>query len=135
MVNLFRSSSPNNGYHSSVYIFDSVRNELQRQDRFYISEIRPTVRQFIEGDNGCVLFFGPSGGGKSFWMQGKAGTSRGVIPRAVEEILTLIGMGEVEYYNGYLRESDYLETVGKIYLRASVYMVHCENAYDLLHKG
>jgi hypothetical protein len=116
-------------------MFDSVRNELQRQDRFYISEIRPTVRQFIEGGNGCVLFFGPSGGGKSFAMQGKAGTTRGVIPRAVEEILTLIGMGEVDYENGYLRESDYLETIGKIYLRSSVYMVHCENAYDLLHKG
>ena len=122
-------------------MFDSVRNELQRQDQFYISEIRPTVRQFIEGDNGCAIFFGPSGGGKSYTMQGKAGTHRGVIPRAVEEILTLISMdtSDVDFENGFLnlrtRESDFQESVDKIYLRASVYMVHCENAYDLLSKG
>lgn len=112
-------------------MFDSVSNELQRQDRFYISEIRPTVRQFIEGINGCVLFFGPSGGGKSFTMQGKSGTARGVAPRAVEEILTLIGMGEIDFDGNFLGES-IVQTTGKIHLSASAYMVHCESAYDLL---
>jgi hypothetical protein len=99
------------------------------------------VRQFIEGDNGCAIFFGPSGSGKSYTMQGKQGAHRGVIPRAVEEILTLISMdtSEVEFENGLLnlktRDSDYHDTADKIYLKASVYMVHCENAYDLLSKG
>jgi hypothetical protein len=99
------------------------------------------VRQFIEGDNGCAIFFGPSGSGKSYTMQGKQGAHRGVIPRAVEEILTLISMdtSEVEFENGFLnlktRDSDYQDTADKIYLKASVYMVHCENAYDLLSKG
>ena len=74
-------------------------------------------------------------------MQGKHGAHRGVIPRAVEEILTLISMdtSEVEFENGFLnlktRDSDYQDTADKIYLKASVYMVHCENAYDLLSKG
>jgi hypothetical protein len=44
-------------------------------------------------------------------------------------------MGDIDFDGGRLRESEYLETTGKIYLRASVYMVHCENAYDLLQKG
>ena len=44
-------------------------------------------------------------------------------------------MGDIDFDGGRLRESEYLETTGKIYLRASVYMVHCENAYDLLSKG
>ncbi len=44
-------------------------------------------------------------------------------------------MGDIDFDVGRLRESDYLESTGKIYLRASVFMVHCENAYDLLQKG
>ena len=44
-------------------------------------------------------------------------------------------MGDIDFDGGRLRESEYLETTGRIYLRASVYMVHCENAYDLLQKG
>jgi len=64
-----------------------------------------------------------------------------VIPRAVEEILTLISVdtSEVDFEHGFVnlrtRDSDYNDTVDKIYLKASVYMVHCENVYDLLSKG
>ena len=36
-----------------------------------------------------MLFFGPSGSGKTFAMQGKTGNLRGIVPRAVEEVLSL----------------------------------------------
>ena len=85
-----------------------------------------------------MLFFGPSGSGKSFTMQGKTGTQRGVMPRAVEEVLTLIGNDPSSDYDmeGFLktRESDY-DGVDKLYLRAAMYMIHCDNAYDLLSRG
>ena len=45
------------------------------------------------------MFFGSSGGGKSFTMQGKIGTDRGVMPRAVEEILNLIGLDPSSDYD------------------------------------
>jgi hypothetical protein len=100
--------------------------------------MKSTVRQFVEGNSGCVVFFGPSGSGKSYAMQGKTGTHRGVIPRAIEEVLTLIGMDtlDVDYDGGFFKptNSEY-ESPDRIYLRAAMYMVHCENAYDLLTRG
>jgi hypothetical protein len=44
----------------------------------------------VEGENGCVLLFGPSHAGKTYTLQGKTGHQRGILPRAVEEVLSII---------------------------------------------
>ena len=48
------------------------------------------VQSFIEGESGTVAFFGPSQSGKTYTMHGKAGKERGVVPRAIEEILAIV---------------------------------------------
>ena len=48
------------------------------------------VQAFVEGENGTVIFFGPSQSGKPYSLHGKAGKERGVVPRAIEDILSII---------------------------------------------
>ena len=74
----------------SLFDFDNVFSEMQRQDRFYGQSVKPVVQAFIEGENGTVLFFGPSQSGKTYSLHGKAGKERGVVPRAIEDILSIV---------------------------------------------
>ena len=48
------------------------------------------VQSFVEGENGTVIFFGPSQSGKTYSLHGKAGKERGVVPRAIEDILSIV---------------------------------------------
>ena len=48
------------------------------------------VQAFVEGENGTVIFFGPSQSGKTYSLHGKAGKERGVVPRAIEDILSIV---------------------------------------------
>ena len=69
-------------------------NESVKQDRFYRSVISPTVKAFVEGENACVLLFGPTDGGKTFTLKGKTGIERGILPRAVEDIFSIVRSSE-----------------------------------------
>ena len=62
-----------NGFHSSIHQFDAVYSEIQRQERFYKTNIQETVDSFVDGQPGCVLVFGPTSSGKTFTLQGKPG--------------------------------------------------------------
>lgn len=73
---------------------DAVYTEGQKQEKFYSQQIRPIVKNFIEGDNGCVVLFGPTEGGKSHTLKGKTGSERGVLPRAVEDIFQIVRNSE-----------------------------------------
>ena len=48
------------------------------------------MQSFVEGENGTVIFFGPSQSGKTYSLHGKAGKERGVVPRAIEDILSIV---------------------------------------------
>lgn len=48
------------------------------------------VQSFVEGENGTVIFFGPSQSGKTYSLHGKAGKERGVVPRAIEDVLQIV---------------------------------------------
>ena len=65
-------------------------SEMQKQEKFYSAAVKPLVQGFVEGENGTVLAFGPTQSGKTFTLHGKVGVQRGVIPRAVEVILSII---------------------------------------------
>ena len=57
-----------------------------------------------------MLFFGPSQSGKTFTMHGKAGKDRGVVPRAIEDILAIVKNtyeGDDEYLNSSSMIEDY----------------------------
>ena len=51
--------------------------------------MKPLVNSFVEGENATVVFFGPSQSGKTYALHGKAGKDRGVVPRAVEDVLAI----------------------------------------------
>ena len=48
------------------------------------------MQAFVEGANGTVIFFGPSQSGKTYSLHGKAGKERGVVPRAIEDVLSIV---------------------------------------------
>lgn len=84
-------TSPNQSF---TFNFDSVFNESYRQEKFYASVIRPTIQSFIEGENACILLFGPTEGGKTFTLKGKTGMDRGILPRAVEDMFNIVRNSE-----------------------------------------
>ncbi|CDW80672.1 kinesin motor domain containing protein [Stylonychia lemnae] len=73
-----------------TFNFDNLINETQKQEKFYSQTVKPIVRNFIEGENGSVILFGPTGSGKTYSLKGKAGIERGILPRAVEDMFNII---------------------------------------------
>ena len=90
VLNLFRQTCSQNGYDANVFDFDNVFGENQRQDKFYQMSVKPLVQSFVEGVNGSVILFGPSQSGKTYSLHGKAGKERGVVPRAIEDVLSIV---------------------------------------------
>ncbi len=82
------------------FVFDHVFNESHKQERFYTSTVKPLVKSFIEGENACVLLFGPTQGGKTYTLKGKTGVERGILPRAAEDIFTIIRNQAPEDFEG-----------------------------------
>lgn len=52
--------------------------------------MKSIVHNFVEGVNGCVLMFGPSDCGKTYTLKGGQGSERGIVPRAIEEVLSFV---------------------------------------------
>lgn len=52
------------------------------------------VKRFIEGENVCVFLFGPSHSGKTYTLKGKTGLDRGIVPRAIEDIISIVKNSE-----------------------------------------
>lgn len=77
-----------------TFNFDSVFNETHKQEKFYSSAIRPIVKSFVEGENACVLLFGPTESGKTYALKGKTGMERGILPRAVEDVFNIVKNSE-----------------------------------------
>lgn len=87
---LYRQTCATNGYDANAFDFDNVFSEVQKQDKFYAQSVKPIVQAFVEGENGTVIFFGPSQSGKTYSLNGKAGKERGVVPRAIEDVLSIV---------------------------------------------
>jgi len=93
---------------SFTFQFDSVFNESHKQEKFYSSVVRPAVRSFVEGENACILLFGPTEGGKTFTLKGKTGMERGILPRAVEDIFNIVRNSEEREEDSELMRSEIL---------------------------
>jgi hypothetical protein len=70
--------------------------------------VKPIVQGVVEGENGTVLMFGPSQSGKTYSLHGKMGVQRGVIPRAVEDILSIVKAS----YDTSINQSSSIEEFG-----------------------
>ena len=86
----FVRTCSSSGYETSLFDFDAVYNEIQKQDKFYRLSVKPLVQSFVEGESATVALFGPTQSGKTYTLNGKAGKDRGIVPRAVEDILAIV---------------------------------------------
>ena len=77
-------------------------NSGSRQADIFDFSIRPTVDDILNGYNGTVFAYGQTGAGKSYTMMGSSiddDTSKGIIPRIVEQIFASIAASpmNIEY--------------------------------------
>ena len=119
------------------FMFDQVYDETStgRQEKVYIQNVRPIVHNFIEGRNGCVVLLGPSDCGKTFTLKGSQGSERGIAPRAIEDILSIIKSPDVperELNNTPSFSGAAGENSQSVFLRLSIYMIAMDQIIDLL---
>ena len=99
-----------------VFSFDQVFNMKSTQEDVY-KEVSELVQSSLDGYKVCIFSYGQTGSGKTHTMSGeRTGSARGIIPRAVEQIISqVIVMAEdgwevtlsvamVELYNEELRD-------------------------------
>ena len=77
------------------FSFDGVLPPTIRQDQVYDGSCRKLVIDFLNGFNACVIGYGQTGSGKTYTMFGPDGqglnfSTRGLVPRACEEVLEAI---------------------------------------------
>ena len=58
---------------TSLLEYDKIYNETQSIDKIYNEVIKDNITQLFHKKNSCILFFGPSSGGKSYLLTGENG--------------------------------------------------------------
>jgi len=110
---------------SKKFCFDETFNEHTSQVDVYNALIQENIQKAFEGNNFSVFTIGQSGSGKSHTLVGNArsrgvGESRGIIPRAMEQMLDTIKTVRT-------RENSFQ-------LKVSIFRVDNEVVYDVLGK-
>ncbi|KAK5173401.1 Kinesin-like protein kip2 [Saxophila tyrrhenica] len=118
MVDGRRSLIAYNGREGGDYRYDNVFSPHDDNARVYDSAAKRLVRRVMEGYHGTVFAYGMTGTGKTFSMQGTAG-SPGVIPLAISDIFS------------YIRENPAREFL----LRVSYLEIYNEKIHDLLSQS
>lgn len=104
------------GRGGQTFAFDQVFGQESTQEAVF-RDVSELVQSAVDGFRVCIFSYGQTGSGKTWTMSGeRAGTQRGIIPRAVEQILQqAVSMREagwemgvtasvVELYNEDLRD-------------------------------
>jgi Cdc6-like AAA superfamily ATPase len=75
-------------------MFDHVYDDVASQEEIYFNTARASVCSALEGYNATIFAYGQTGTGKTFTMEGfkysLTDESRGIIPRAIEDIFKYI---------------------------------------------
>jgi kinesin family protein C1 len=75
------------GKATNLYHFDHVFGQKTAQERVY-SEVSELIQSALDGYRVCIFSYGQTGSGKTWTMSGeRLGSNRGIIPRAVEQII------------------------------------------------
>lgn len=101
-----------NNWDADTYEFDEVFTEFASQKRVYEVVAKPVVESVLDGYNGTVMAYGQTGTGKTYTL-GRLGdedtSARGIMVRAMEDILADISMGTDSVSVSYLQL--YMETI------------------------
>ncbi|XP_011017504.1 PREDICTED: armadillo repeat-containing kinesin-like protein 2 isoform X2 [Populus euphratica] len=109
-----------NNWDADTYEFDDVLTEFASQKRVYEAVAKPVVESVLDGYNGTVMAYGQTGTGKTFTL-GHLGeddtSSRGIMVRAMEDILTEISLETDSVSVSYLQL--YMEAVQDLLVPAN----------------
>ena len=101
------------------FTFDKVFSQSSGQDHVF-DEVSDFVQSAMDGYHVCLFSYGQTGSGKTHTMQGSGnGAMRGIIPRAVEQIL--------------YQATEMVQQKWKFTLSASFLEIYNEELKDLLH--
>ncbi len=112
----------NRNFTRHQYTFDQVYDDEATQEEVYKNTARLSVCSALEGYNATIFAYGQTGTGKTYTMEGfkysLTDESRGIIPRAIEDIFAYIEGCEDE-------EVTFM-------VRASYIQIYNQNVSDLL---
>ena len=141
---------------TSLLEYDKIYNETHSIEKIYDEIIKDNISQLFHKKNCCVLFFGPSSGGKSYLLRGENSVNEekiayknkyysninnninrknkddkklegGLLKRSINNILNLIKINQ--------QGNDNVSNVKNKYeLRISIYQIYMDKIYDLLSK-
>ncbi|GAA0172516.1 microtubule binding motor protein [Lithospermum erythrorhizon] len=87
-----------------TFVFDKVFGPNSQQKDLYDQSLWPIVFEVLEGFNCTIFAYGQTGTGKTYTMEGGARkkngeypSDAGVIPRAVQQIFTILESQQAEY--------------------------------------
>ena len=141
---------------TSLLEYDKIYNETHSIDKIYNEVIKDNLSQLFHKKNSCIIFFGPSTGGKSYLLLGdniengnnyyhkinynnkynyngkpnndnKIKLEGGLLKRSIKNILNLIKINKQG-------NDDKSNIQNKYELRLSIYLVYMDKIYDLLTK-
>eukprot|EP00891_Asterochloris_glomerata_P006925 jgi/Astpho2/6925/e_gw1.00107.208.1_t len=102
------------------FTFDHVYTAEALQAEVYQQTARGAVHNALQGYNAAIIAYGQTGTGKTYTMEGgHEGPTRGIIPRAIEDVFQYI-------------ESDRQAAQSKFLVRASYLQIYNEVISDLL---
>ena len=101
---------------ASMFHFDHCFGEKSTQDGVY-KEVTELIQSSMDGYRVCIFSYGQTGSGKTWTMSGeRTGSQRGIIPRAVQQIIEQaiamkkqgwtvnVGVSVLELYNEDIRD-------------------------------
>lgn len=109
-------------YKEREYKFQKVFDEGATQEEVYDETVHHMVERFLEGYNGTIFAYGQTASGKTYTIEGSARSyaERGIIPRALSHIYSILKE----------REDEYLSSV-----HISFMEIYQDIGYDLLNPG
>ena len=85
------------------YTFDEVFDINTSQEEVYNCTAKPAVYSVLEGYNSTIFSYRQTGTGKTFTMEGftydNLDSSLGIIPRTIEDILSILKVILIEILN------------------------------------
>jgi hypothetical protein len=70
--------------------FDFVFGPDSTQSEVYHTVAAPLIEEIPFGINACIIAYGQTGAGKTFTLTGQSGERAGILPRAIQNLFTII---------------------------------------------
>eukprot|EP00242_Pyramimonas_sp_CCMP2087_P003982 CAMPEP_0198214834 /NCGR_PEP_ID=MMETSP1445-20131203/44469_1 /TAXON_ID=36898 /ORGANISM="Pyramimonas sp., Strain CCMP2087" /LENGTH=657 /DNA_ID=CAMNT_0043890189 /DNA_START=574 /DNA_END=2543 /DNA_ORIENTATION=- len=101
-------------YSTHNFTFDHVHDQDSTQQGVYEHSAKDAVMSTLEGYNATIIAYGPTSTGKTYTMEGgREGETRGIIPRAIDDIFDYIE-NDTSASRKYLVRAAYLQIYNEV---------------------